>query len=274
MSQTNSILEQVVAIPDRLRRGQALERLSVWLLNNLPEYRQQLAQAVLWDDWPDRDGPDRGVDVVGTLHEGGLWLIQAKAYEASRNLAKKDVDSLIAEAQRLRAAGNDVRALVLVTTAAGISRNAEADLDATRVPWILIAHGELLAHESWMPTTLAGLAAPVKVERHTPFPHQAEAVEAVCRGFEQGAARGQAVLACGTGKTMVGLWVHERLDSQRTVVFVPSILLLSQTLREWARHGTKSARVLAVCSDEGAGRTDEAVQSVHGLCIEVGSIGV
>jgi predicted helicase len=59
-------------------RGRDFERLCRWLLSNAPEYRSQLRQVWLWDDWPDRRGRDIGIDLVAEDSDGGLWAVQAK----------------------------------------------------------------------------------------------------------------------------------------------------------------------------------------------------
>ena len=45
-------------------------------------------------------------------------------------------------------------------------------------------------------------------------------------------------MACGTGKTLTSLWIKEALNAKRTLVLVPSLGLLSQTLREWTATTT------------------------------------
>jgi predicted helicase len=66
-------------------------------------------------------------------------------------------------------------------------------------------------------------------------PYQRRAVRDVLAGFER-SDRGQMIMACGTGKTLAALGVHEHLDATRTLVLVPSLSLLSQTLREWTAN--------------------------------------
>lgn len=55
-------------------------------------------------------------------------------------------------------------------------------------------------------------------------------------------------MACGTGKTLVGADVAERLRAQTLAVFVPSLLLASQLLNVFRRQ-MPTARFLAACSD-------------------------
>lgn len=52
------------------------------------------------------------------------------------------------------------------------------------------------------------------------------------KGFKT-SDRGQLIMACGTGKTLAGLFIAEKLNCQRTLVLLPSLSLLKQTLNEW-----------------------------------------
>ena len=44
------------------------------------------------------------------------------------------------------------------------------------------------------------------------------------------------IMACGTGKTLAALFINEKLAAERTLVLVPSLSLLAQTLREWTAN--------------------------------------
>jgi predicted helicase len=80
-------------------------------------------------------------------------------------------------------------------------------------------------------------------------------------------------MACGTGKTLVSMWVKERLAAKRTLVLVPSLGLLSQIVNDWTSASRESFEVLCVCSDQTAGRQeeDEAIISVSDLSFPVTS---
>ncbi len=56
-------------------------------------------------------------------------------------------------------------------------------------------------------------------------------MNAVVKGFDR-ADRGQLITACGTGKTLTALFISEKLAADRTLLLVPSLSLLAQTLRE------------------------------------------
>ena len=64
-------------------------------------------------------------------------------------------------------------------------------------------------------------------------------------------------MACGTGKTLTSLWIKERLQAKRTLVLVPSLNLLSQTLREWTANTSESFDWLCVCSDASVAKEDD-----------------
>lgn len=89
----------------------------------------------------------------------------------------------------------------------------------------------------------------IKPELKQPDPHQDEAIAAISEGLS-GNDRVTAVMACGTGKTLMALWLAEKMRSKRIVVLVPSLALLRQTLHEWLKETRwEKPRFLSVCSD-------------------------
>src|SRR5438034_8380323 len=81
-------------------RGREFERLCQWLLRSAPEYRTELRQVWLWDEWPGRWAADAGIDLVAETRDGELWAVQAKAYDAAYRVKKADVDSFLSESGR------------------------------------------------------------------------------------------------------------------------------------------------------------------------------
>lgn len=56
-------------------------------------------------------------------------------------------------------------------------------------------------------------------------------------------------MACGTGKTLTSLWIKEELKLKQTLVLLPSLNLLSQTLSSWRNNAKFNFDWLCVCSD-------------------------
>ncbi|GGT44007.1 helicase [Streptomyces kurssanovii] len=90
------------------------------------------------------------------------------------------------------------------------------------------------------------------------LPHQEEAVEAIVRGLDippgkripEAGLRATVVAACGTGKTFMAAAAALRLARHgRVLVLLPTLDLLTQTVREWRLAGHKGPAV-AVCSLE------------------------
>ncbi|MFI1949466.1 DEAD/DEAH box helicase family protein [Streptomyces virginiae] len=89
-------------------------------------------------------------------------------------------------------------------------------------------------------------------------PHQEEAVEAIVRGLDippgkhipEAGLRATVVAACGTGKTFMAAAAALRLARNgRVLVLLPTLDLLTQTVREWQLAGHTGPAV-AVCSLE------------------------
>lgn len=92
-------------------------------------------------------------------------------------------------------------------------------------------------------------------ERWDPLTHQREAIEKITAGLKE-ADRTTAVMACGTGKTLVALWAAEAQQPKTVLVLVPSLALLSQTLPDWCKQTSwgERFRYICVCSDASVDR--------------------
>lgn len=235
-------------------RGHQFEQLSRWYLQNAPEYRDKVKRVWLWSDWPGRWGADAGIDLVAETHEGEVWAIQAKAYDPAYSIKKSDVDTFLSESSRPQFAYR-----LLIATTDGIGDNAYRTLVDQEKPVGLALRSHLDAADVEWPLDFDRLL-PSRPHPKTPRPHQEEAIAEVRHGFAD-AERGQLIMACGTGKTLVALWVAEELKSQRTLVLVPSLTLLSQTLREWVANSADAFDYLAVCSDDTVAAGHDAMVS-------------
>ena len=106
-----------------------------------------------------------------------------------------------------------------------------------------------------------------QVEKLTPRLYQQEALDKLVPAL-QDASRVSAIMACGTGKTLVALWATERLHAagfipgRRVLVLLPSLALLRQTLHEWLRQTSMDPlSYLCVCSDETVTHGEDSIQT-------------
>ena len=235
---------------DQRDKGDRFERLIKAYLSNEPEWTARFERVWLWSEWPDRGArTDTGIDLVAQRRDGeGLAAIQCKFYAPEYKVAKADIDSFISASAR-----SDWTERFVFDTASGWSDNAEETLagvaqridigflDDARVDW---------SRYSWSTPDQVELAA-----AHQPRRHQRAALDAVRAGLAEH-DRGKLIMACGTGKTFTSLKIAEELVGVGgSVLFlVPSIQLLSQTLREWMAQSAVDIRPFAVCSDVRVGR--------------------
>jgi superfamily II DNA or RNA helicase len=243
---------------DRVQRGRQFERICKWFLSNDPLYQHQVRRVWLWDEWPGRWGADAGIDLIVEDREGGLWAVQSKAYDSEYSVTKSDVDTFLSESSRPQFSYR-----LLIATTNHVGSTARRTLAAQEKQAGLLLLADLEAAQVDWPSSPAALR-PKSPKRKRPRPHQARAIRAVVKGFDA-QDRGQLIMACGTGKTLTSLFVAERLGAKRTLVLVPSLSLLAQTLREWTANASGDFDCLAVCSDETVIEPDAAVSSTSDL---------
>jgi predicted helicase len=223
-------------------RGRGFERLCRWILENAPEYAAKVEKVWFWHEWPGRGGRrDAGIDLVARERDGGLWAVQAKHYDPAYAIKKADLDSFLSESSRA-----EFSYRLLIATTDHLGPTARRTLDGQEKPVGTLLRSDLAALDLPWPRSLTALR-PVRPKPKRPRPHQRRAVKEILSGLETN-ERGQVVMACGTGKTLVARFLHDQVASRRTLVLVPSLSLLKQSLREWLLVGPFD--YLAVCSDD------------------------
>ena len=240
-------------------KGIQFEHFVKWFLVNDPEWKTQVEQIWLWDEWPDRWGADCGIDLIFQHKNGDIWAVQAKCYAPEYSITKHDVDKFLSESNRKSI---DKRLLIASTDKIGTNAKQVCKAQEKTVTHFLLSDFEQSLIQ--YPSDISELKTAKTKVKPKPHKHQQEAINDVVKEF-QNAEHGQLIMACGTGKTFTTLWIKEELQSQTTLVLLPSLSLLSQTLREWTFASKTSFEVLCVCSDESVGKrdADETIGSVQ-----------
>ena len=267
--------QKIAALPDEQSRGAAFE---VFAEAYLATQRKYDAAQV----WPHGSVPldilknlgltqqDQGVDGVLQTLLGQFNAYQVKFRTGRPALTWRELSTFIGLAD-----SPHIHSRVLLTNCdelpavlndrQGFFCIRGSDLDRLEA-------GDFRAIEAWLAD--AAFIAPKK----SPQPHQAEALDALLPAL-QTHDRVSAIMACGTGKTLVALWVAENVaiavaasvpasqwlvNPARTgssgasppmlvdkiFVLLPSLALLRQTLHEWLRETRlPSLAYLCVCSD-------------------------
>lgn len=274
MGSIHQVIEAFRKAPSNSERGTKFEQLMVRYFELDPMLSQQYDAVWRWIDWPGRDGKaDTGIDLVARERDtGDLTAIQCKFYEPTHTLAKADIDSFFTASGKTAFTNR-----VIISTTDRWGKNAEAALDDQTKPVQRIGMAEIAESPiDWDIAWPAGGDLRIELSpasRHQPRPHQEQAIDAVFRGFAAGNDRGKLIMACGTGKTFTALKIAERTAAEnggaaRILFLVPSISLLSQTLRGWTAQTELDLRAFAVCSDTKVSRTAEDY-NVHDVPIPV-----
>lgn len=239
-------------------KGDYFEKLVRVFTENDDTQRQFYSAVVPFSEWAKAQGwsqKDIGIDLVATLADGtGFAAIQCKFYSPDYSIQKTDIDSFIS------AASNDLftRLVIADTTQKEFGQNAKETLDKLSKDWNRIGIGELEASRiDWSQFFRNGTVslAPKKQLRD----HQADALNAVLDGLKD-ADRGKLIMACGTGKTFTGLRIAEAMAGadKRVLFMVPSLALMSQTVREWKNDCQEEFTAFSACSDVKVGRNADA----------------
>ena len=231
-------------------RGKQFEHFVKWFLQTDPEWNSQIDQLWMWQDYPKRWGTDCGIDLVFQDKNGKHWAVQAKCVHPDREITKAEIDSFFSESNDSRIHGR-----LLMASTDGIGSNARQMIRRQEKQVVCFLLDNFRKSEMEFPASLKDLNKGKPKEILKPKPHQNRAIRDVVAGLEN-ARMGQLIMACGTGKTLTSLWVKEALEAQQVLVLVPSLSLLSQTLRAWTATAKTPFNWICVCSDESVAKQD------------------
>jgi len=232
--------------------GKKFEVFCKWFLENDPEWSKRVDKVWLWGEYPNKwQRQDLGTDLVFKDNDGLIWAVQAKCYSEHRTTTKSDMNSFLADTGR-----PEVDRRLWLQTTNKIEAKAEKTYKGQDKQVTIINLNNFRDAQIDYPSSFADLYQAKIKDKPTPDPHQAKAIEDVTDGLQK-SDRGQMIMACGTGKTFTTLWIKEALKSETTLVLLPSLSLLSQTMREWAWAGNTDFEILNVCSDKSVGKKTE-----------------
>jgi predicted helicase len=225
-------------------KGKRFEEAIKWWLRTDKVWRNELLpdSVLLWSESPFRNGPDIGIDLTAEDNFGNIWAIQVKNWNSSSPLPKSEVDKFLAASNT-----KTFTRRLLVSTTEAISINALRAIEDQEKLCTLILRNQLEESTAWVEFGKHSSSAPPSPK--SLFTHQKKALDSVVSGL-RGGGRGQLIMACGSGKTITAQRISEALDSKATLVLLPSLLLVQQTLQSWRNEAAVPFISLSVCSDE------------------------
>jgi len=258
----NDVIDALRQAPTNFDRGTLFEKLMVRYFQLDPALSQQYDSVWRWPEWPERKDKgknDTGIDLVARERDTGEYTaIQCKFYEPNHHLAKGDIDSFFTASGKKPFTNR-----VIISTTDKWGKNAEDALGDQHIPVQRIGMADIAESPiDWDIAWPRGGELTIELspaEKNRPRPHQIDAIQAVMDGYAVGNDRGKLIMACGTGKTFTALKLAEAVaagegGSARVLFLVPSISLLSQSLREWTAQTELDMRAFGVCSDTKVGK--------------------
>lgn len=270
----DNLVHQINELAETQRdRGTYFEYLARAYFQNEPTYQNEFKNVWMLADVPEEFGipkVDLGVDLVAEKYTGELVAIQAKFYNHS--IQKSNIDSFLGEL------GKDYyESGIIVASTDKWGKNAEKAL-VDRSDVIRIGLSDL--RNSQIDWSKFSFESPevitVKAKKKLRY-YQESAIQSALNHFREN-DRGQLIMAPGTGKTFTSLKIAEAMareasKEQYTILYlVPSIQLLTQTLRGWNNDTEMTMSSMAVTSDRNASR-GSVKQDESNISIKASDIG-
>ena len=239
-------------------KGDRFEKLMKAYLLTKPVYKNLLSDVWLWAEFPYKEqfgtgGKDTGIDIVCRTYEGEYWAVQCKCYRPEARIDLPHVSTFITTSSFPFSTKDGEKTfnhrIWIDTTYDGLNaeaKNALSKINATRIGLIDLRNDDV----NWEELDAGKKGDEVSLVKYNLRPHQQEAFDSTISYF-QTHDRGKVIMACGTGKTFTSLRIAEAManDSHLVLFLVPSIALLSQTLKEWSAQAAQNIYPICICSD-------------------------
>lgn len=251
---------------DTARKGRLFEELTKLYLIADPIYSSVLANVWHNSEAPQSvidslslSRPEIGVDLIAEVRGGSYWAIQCKYHhDRHSNVDYREVATFLSITERDVTYSN-ISYRLLATSANGVSTKITKN-HPDKLGFLTSANFASLG-----PLEFDSFRRILRSEQKLlisfkPRQHQIEALKCCKEYFANPAnRRGKIIHPCGSGKSLLGYWIASQLDAKKTLILVPSLSLVRQTLSVWARESFASSaalRWIAICSDQGVGESE------------------
>jgi superfamily II DNA or RNA helicase len=252
------------SLPNKKQMGDAFEHLTYLYFKLDPKY-SFYDEVYKMSDVPTSDleklnipRQDLGIDLIAKVGDD-YHPIQCKYHtEKKRSITFSEVSTFLTQLE----SNTNFKMGYIASTADNTSKNYDK-LNTKEV--------QKLLNNTWYKldeSFFNGVREFEKGREYSPKPfypreHQKTAVENAYKHFiKENNSRGKLIFPCGAGKSLTGYWMMEKLASKSTIVAVPSLSLIKQTLDVYLKEvaaRNKSVKWLCICSDEGIGKNDDVL---------------
>lgn len=207
---------------------------------------------------------DHGIDLILEDREGRLAVVQCKFKQDQSAAVSWSKDKLA----NMLADGDKADFFIIFTNASRIDTHTLSKKQNKLRVFTLCDLIHISPETPHAMTQLLLSQQPITPSKKQPKPYQAIAIDRTVEGLEHN-DRGQLILPCGAGKTLISLWIHERMNPKYTLALFPSLALLRQTKNEWAANRHQYVPYICVCSEKDIDKGDSAQVQLYELSANV-----
>jgi superfamily II DNA or RNA helicase len=254
--------KQRLAYLNKKEKGNSFELLTKLYFKINPIY-SFYEEVWLFDEVPSKEleylglpSQDLGIDLIAK-HGNEYHAIQCKYHsDKTSSVTFKEVSTFIS----LLESSDKITQGYICSSADLTSRNFNK-LKTKPINLIMSDSWQLLGEEFFNDVRKTLVGKKVKFTPFQPRPHQKKALKESKKYFiKEDYSRGKLIFPCGAGKSLTGFWMTQELKSKSTIIAVPSLSLVKQTLEVYLREivaKNKKIKWLCICSDEGIGKNDD-----------------
>ena len=241
-------------------KGNAFELLTILLLINDPVYSSKLKNVWHSSNLPFQvldllglQKPEVGVDIIAEDNEGKFWAIQCKFHQDTNlNITYEEVSQFFGVTERL-STYQKLSHRIISTSSIDLSPKIEK-IHKDKLGYITYADYSNLDKNDFNNFRLLLKGEKSYIGKRDPRGHQRKAISNSYKYFiQENNSRGKVIHPCGAGKSLTGFWIYKELRAKNALIAVPSLFLIKQTLKEWAKESTARNEIfdwIVICSDE------------------------
>lgn len=248
-------------------KGDAFEQLTILFFKTDPLFSSMFVN--IWHhselpiavrDYLELPHPEIGVDLIAEAKDGSYCAIQCKFHQnRNRNVSYEELSTFFSVTERT-GTYEKLSHRIVCTSANSVSAHVEK-VHTQKIGFVT-GHDFLklgISEFNRFRKRISGEnTIPIPLE---PRAHQVLAIKKCTEFFAlEENKRGKIIHPCGSGKSLTGYWISQKLEAKKILITVPSLALVRQTLSAWTRESAANGVGLdwiAVCSDEDVKNSDD-----------------
>lgn len=263
ITQIEELLEQISRIKDNTVKGTMFEWLGYYILKVHPLYINEFDAVYMYKDIPTKiknklklPDKDKGIDLL-CVKGNDYTLVQCKyRTNKSTNVTWDEIGTFLASFKT-----HGVVNGIYISNCFDVCKELLLPENKKSIKLIINSFFESVTPEIITSIKQYIDTNKIQVIRKEPRDYQLEIIQAAVNHYKT-ETLGQLLMACGTGKSLTSCFIVEELKCKDVIIVVPSLMLLSQILLEYAQQNIFT-RYLLIGSDI----SDDSKKFIDGMTL-------